>query len=46
MVSQKQKDVSSFYSLRGRPTPSKCENTWNHFASVGDGLFDNFIADE
>ena len=46
VVSQKQKDASSFQSLHGCPTHSKGGNTWSNFASVGDGLFDNFIADE
>ena len=45
-MSQEQKDASFFQSLRGCPTHSKVENTWSNFASVGNGLFDNFIADE
>ena len=45
-MSQKQKDAASFQSLHGSATHSKGENTWSNFASVGNGLFDNFIADE
>ena len=34
------------YALHGCPMRSKGGNIWSNFASVGNGLFDNFMADE